>query len=141
MTVITGTDGTEGADRAVVVAARVAFAMGEPLVIVCAHRDVEAERVGPAGDENYLAPSAHAQLVAENAAKAATAAYPELEVRTRAEEGKPVDVILSLAEELDATLIVVGNRRVQGISRVLGSIASDISRQAPCDVYIAHTQA
>jgi nucleotide-binding universal stress UspA family protein len=43
------------------------------------------------------------------------------------------------AERLDARTIVVGNRRVQGISRVLGSVASDVTRQAPCAVLIANT--
>ena len=36
-------------------------------------------------------------------------------------------------------MIVVGNRRVQGVSRVLGSIASDVLRRAPCDVLIVNT--
>ena len=43
------------------------------------------------------------------------------------------------AAELDALMIVVGNRRVQGVSRVLGSIANDVLKQAPCDVLIANT--
>ena len=36
-------------------------------------------------------------------------------------------------------MIVVGNRRVQGATRVLGSIANDVARQAPCNVLIVHT--
>src|SRR5690606_28369663 len=40
----------------------------------------------------------------------------------------------------DASLIVVGNKRVQGVAgRVLGSIARDVAAHASCDVYIAHT--
>jgi nucleotide-binding universal stress UspA family protein len=36
-------------------------------------------------------------------------------------------------------MIVVGNRRVQGISRVLGAIATDVARRASCDVLISDT--
>jgi nucleotide-binding universal stress UspA family protein len=43
------------------------------------------------------------------------------------------------ARRLGARIIVVGNRRVQGASRVLGSIASDVAKQAPCDVLIVNT--
>jgi len=43
------------------------------------------------------------------------------------------------AESLGADLIVVGNKRVQGLGRILGSIAEDVAHHSTCDVYIAHT--
>lgn len=46
---------------------------------------------------------------------------------------------MKAAEELDAEIIVIGNKRVQGIARILGSIARDVAAHAPCDVYVAHT--
>ncbi|MFI5429021.1 universal stress protein [Aeromicrobium sp. UC242_57] len=57
----------------------------------------------------------------------------------KAVQGKPAAALVELAEETGADVIVVGNKRVQGMSRVLGSIAADVTRRAPCDVYIAHT--
>ena len=39
----------------------------------------------------------------------------------------------------EAELIVVGNRRTQGIGRVLGSVAVSVAAHAPCDVYIVKT--
>jgi nucleotide-binding universal stress UspA family protein len=48
-------------------------------------------------------------------------------------------VMCEEARRLEARMIVVGNRRVQGAARVLGSIASDVAKHAPCDVYIANT--
>jgi nucleotide-binding universal stress UspA family protein len=38
-------------------------------------------------------------------------------------------------------MIVVGNRRMHGIGRVLGSVANSVAHNAPCDVYIAKTDA
>ena len=34
---------------------------------------------------------------------------------------------------------MVGNRRMQGLGRVLGSVANSVAHNAPCDVYIAKT--
>ena len=53
--------------------------------------------------------------------------------------GDPAKTLVEEAERLDARAIVVGNRRVQGASRVFGSIATEVTRQAPCDVVIANT--
>jgi nucleotide-binding universal stress UspA family protein len=43
------------------------------------------------------------------------------------------------AARLEASVIVVGNKRVQGAARVLGSIAGDVAKRAPCNVFIVHT--
>lgn len=56
-------------------------------------------------------------------------------------EGDPALVLVRTAETVGAQLIVVGNRRVQGVSRVLGSVASDVLRRAPCDVVVVNTTA
>lgn len=54
-------------------------------------------------------------------------------------EGKPAKVLLEEAVAVGAEMIVVGNRRMQGVSRVLGSIANEVAHHAPCDVYIVKT--
>lgn len=51
----------------------------------------------------------------------------------------PARSLCDEARRLDATMIVVGNRRAQGAARILGSIASDVVRSAPCDVLVADT--
>jgi nucleotide-binding universal stress UspA family protein len=48
-------------------------------------------------------------------------------------------VLIEVATDHDAAVIVVGNKRVQGVTRLLGSIATDVAHKAPCDVYIANT--
>jgi nucleotide-binding universal stress UspA family protein len=53
--------------------------------------------------------------------------------------GEPANALIDEAERLKASIIVVGNRRVQGVARVLGSVAADVAKQAPCNVLIAHT--
>ena len=62
-----------------------------------------------------------------------------VEVTSAGASGKPGEALVTEAERLGATMIVVGNRRVQGIARVLGSVAAAVAHHAPCDVYIAKT--
>ena len=53
--------------------------------------------------------------------------------------GEAVEEIRKYAVQIGADLIVVGNKRVQGITRVFGSIASHVAAHASCDLYIVHT--
>lgn len=54
-------------------------------------------------------------------------------------DGDPAKALCSEAERLDADLIVVGSVRTQGIGRVLGSVAADVLKRAPCGVLVAKT--
>lgn len=61
-------------------------------------------------------------------------------VESRRVEGDAVHVLLQLAEDRAADLIVVGNRGINTrLGRILGSVPSVVSQRAPCDVLIAHT--
>jgi nucleotide-binding universal stress UspA family protein len=62
------------------------------------------------------------------------------DARVRLVEGDPGQALLSVAEDSSADLIVVGNRGINTLSgRQLGSVPSDVSQRAPCDVLIVHT--
>ena len=65
--------------------------------------------------------------------------FPDLDMEPAVLHGPAARVIVDFATAIEADLIVVGNRRVQGLSRVLGSVAIDVLRNAPCSVYVAHT--
>lgn len=56
-----------------------------------------------------------------------------------AAEGSPAKALVSVAERVGADLIVVGNVRMQGVGRVLGSVGNDVLRSAPCSVLIVKT--
>ena len=58
---------------------------------------------------------------------------------THAFPGDPVDTILHIAAEIDADLIVVGNKGMRGAGRVLGSVPNSIAHKAPCAVMIVST--
>ena len=58
---------------------------------------------------------------------------------THALPGDPSSAILRVADEVGGDLIVVGNKGMRGIHRVLGSVPNSIAHQASCAVLIVNT--
>jgi nucleotide-binding universal stress UspA family protein len=63
----------------------------------------------------------------------------EVPYTVRTVEGDPAKALIAEAGRVNADLIVVGNVRMQGMGRVLGSVGNDISHNAPCNVLIVKT--
>jgi len=62
-----------------------------------------------------------------------------LPLRTHALPGDPAAAILRVAGEIDADLIVVGNKGMQGASRMLGSVPNSIAYKTNCSILIVST--
>ena len=137
-TVVVGIDSSPTAAEAARSAAELAAGMGTSLTLVIAHnkeRPVYIE--GPGGDSWDASAGTEALNTAHRVADTLRDIVSEISVVEAT--GKPADVLVDQATKLDASVIVVGNRRVQGPSRVLGAIATSVAHHAPCDVYIAKT--
>jgi nucleotide-binding universal stress UspA family protein len=143
-TIVVGTDGSESSYRAVACAGSLAAAADARLVVACAYRPEDDREIAVATDvlknEAYQvrgsAPSDDILRTAAERAKAAGASA----IERRAVVGDPVESLLSVAEAVDADLIVVGNRGMNTVTgRLLGSVPSDVARQADCDVLIVDT--
>ena len=137
-TVVVGADDSATAREAVIVAADVAQAGGGKLHIVTAfdRKSVALEHL-PA-DVRYSADHPAdallrrlSDLVKERG----------LEPVVHAAEGDPADAIVRVAEDVEADLIVVGNKGMKGVRRVLGSVPNSVAHKAPCSVLIADTTA
>ena len=139
MIVVTGVDGSETAGRAAATAAALAAAFGGQLVVLSAFDTVEVSLPDGVGDIVPMSAADIAEQLAEQAIGQLRVDHPALEMTARAVLGQPADALIKVADELGADVIVVGNKRVQGLARVLGSIAQDVARRASCDVYVAHT--
>lgn len=51
--------------------------------------------------------------------------------------GSPAERIVALATAIDADLVIVGTHGRQGMQRILlGSVADEVMRRAPCGVYV-----
>lgn len=133
--VVVGVDGSPSARKAAEVALGLAKALGGSLHIVTAFDVDRAETFGVGSDEVKVWNSEAAETVAKSLGET----RPGVEISYFAARGKPADALIKEAMRLDARLIVVGNRRMRGIGRLLGSVANSVAHNAPCDVYIANT--
>lgn len=135
--IIVGVDGSTTSSRAAQVAAELARDTGATLHVVCAYPRETASEVSDGNDHWHVTASGTATATADRVAAELSAIAPG--ATGSAAEGKPADALVEASKRLDADLIVVGNKRVQGPARVLGSIAASVAQQAECDVYVAHT--
>lgn len=139
--ILVGVDGSDTSRKAAQVAAELAAASGAKLHIMTA---IEARPQVNSPEENYAGdvrlettPGDQAEAIARDVAQSLKGIVPSIE--TSPARGKPGDALVTVAKDIKADLIVVGNRRVQGIGRILGSVATDVAHHAPCDVYIVKT--
>lgn len=136
-TYVVGTDGSETARIATDRAAELARATGARLHIVCAYSGRGTATVGSGSDTVTLTNLSTAEQIADQVAASFRAAG--LDAVGSVGEGKPADVLLEKAREHHAELIVLGNRRMQGLSRVLGAVANEVVHRSPCDVLLVKT--
>lgn len=145
-TVVVGTDGSATAETAVKHAGKLAADHGARLVIVTAYADEGDEPVSRARTRN--APEVITWALtdrhqAEEKARYGKSLAVELgatSVVAHAVAGNPPDVLLEMAADFGADVIVVGSKGLTGASRfVLGSVASAVSHHASCDVLIVQT--
>ena len=63
-----------------------------------------------------------------------------LKVELHVPVGEAAAGLCSVAETVGADLIIVGNRRMKGAGRLLGSVPNTVAHKAPCSVLIARTE-
>ena len=142
--IVVGTDGSETAGEAVRQAVELAEATGATLEIVSAFEPVPQSRLREEAGEipgdiaHAVGPREDVNGIVEAAAGAAR--QKDVEAHTHVREGDPADSILDVAEEVNADLVLVGNKGMTGARRfLLGSVPNKISHHAPCSVLIVRT--
>jgi nucleotide-binding universal stress UspA family protein len=143
-TIIVGTDGSETAQDAVRQAAALARLTGANLHVITAYGASTAALAlaGAAGYATEAMSMPQQRLAAETVLDKALAGVDTdgVPVTAHARQGEAADVIIDIAGELSADLIVVGNRGMTGARRFfLGSVPNRIAHHAECGVHIVHT--
>jgi nucleotide-binding universal stress UspA family protein len=143
-TILVGTDGSASSYVAVERAAQVAAGSGARLVIACAfhpmNRRQEERAADQLGHDAYKVHGSNPADTVLNEAHERARAAGAREIELKPIDGDPVDVLLKLAADVGADLIVIGNRGLNSLAgRLLGSVPANISHRATCDVLIAHT--
>ncbi|MFY9614788.1 MAG: universal stress protein [Candidatus Dormiibacterota bacterium] len=144
--IVVGTDGSKTAEQAVAHAIELCKTSGARLHIVSACKLPTAAMIGAEGGSAVAAPGdaawerdarEAADLMLRSAATAAADA--EVDATTHAILGEAADALISVASDEGADLIVVGNRGMAGLGRVLGSVPNKVSHHAPCSLLIVRT--
>ena len=133
-TIAVGTDGSETAAEAVRQAADMAKRYDAKLVLLSAFKEAPPP---DSGDESAWAHNPAAQT-REILTRAENQLSDEgIDCRTIVDEGDAADVLVKLADECGADLLVIGNKGHQ--RRVLGSVPRDVVQHADCSVFIVKT--
>jgi nucleotide-binding universal stress UspA family protein len=136
-TVVVGADGSDTAAEAVRVATELVKLSNGNLHIVTAYRPQHLQsQAGSEFSESLTSGDVAQSVLTELASRARTSGVA---VDTHLKTGAPADAICEVATEVKADVIVVGNKGMTGVRRVLGSVPNSVAHQAPCAVLIAFT--
>ena len=133
-TVAVGTDGSETAGEAVEQAAEFARRFDAKLVLLSAFSDGPPP---PDAAEAQWAYNPAAQLREILSRTEAEMNEQGIECTTMVEEGDPADVLVRLADDCGADVLVIGNKGMQ--RRVLGSVPKSVAHNADCSVFVVKT--
>jgi nucleotide-binding universal stress UspA family protein len=138
-TIAVGTDGSGTATEAVAVAADLAQRLDAKLVLLSAFQGSGKTPVdhGGASVELQWAMSTAAQVQEILVRTEADLKAKAIDCTTVVDEGDPADVLVRLATECGADLLVIGNKGMQ--RRVLGSVPNTVAHKAPCSVLVVKT--
>jgi nucleotide-binding universal stress UspA family protein len=155
-TIVVGTDGSESSLRAVDRAGALAAQDNAKLIIASAHlpisekggwsrapapdRITDPHAADELGGEGYKMHGRAAifAILREARDRAKTAGAQDIDEQAVA--GAPVDVLVDLAKEVKADLIVVGNLGLDTTAgRLLGSVPATVARRVKIDILIVHT--
>jgi nucleotide-binding universal stress UspA family protein len=142
--IVVGTDGSETAQEAVRQAAALARLAGSTLHVVTAYGATTAVSAlaGAAGYASEALSLPQQQTDAETLLDRTLTGIDVdgLEVAVRARQGEAAEVLMAVARDVEADLIVVGSRGLTGARRfLLGSVPNRIAHHAECSVHIVHT--
>ncbi len=135
--ILVGVDGTDSSRLAARRAAELAVHLGADLHVLTAVEKATVEEFPERPGTSHVTSGELAEAMVAEVAEELRGTVPE--VSSAQLSGRPATALVEEAIRLEASLIVVGNRRVQGVSRLLGSVATAVAAHAPCDVYIVKT--
>jgi nucleotide-binding universal stress UspA family protein len=135
-TLIVGVDGSEGSSAAVDDALRLAGYLDATITFVFVRRPPSEMLGDPYYERAVSADLVRARRAVAEAVQAATRAGIEADAEIL--EGDPADELVSLADNRDAELIVVGSRGLGPLAgAMLGSVSRSVSQHANRPVVVA----
>ncbi|MDP9181218.1 MAG: universal stress protein [Actinomycetota bacterium] len=138
--IVVGTDGSDGAGMAVRHALRLAKETGSTVHVVTAWQPISAlamsGQLGPAApvpvDDGAWVEDLHRQVREQGE-------IVGVEVESHSVQGPAAHVILDVAEQVEADLVVIGNVGMHGLRGHLASVPNTVAHKAPCSVLLVPT--
>jgi nucleotide-binding universal stress UspA family protein len=140
--IVVGTDGSETAKQAVAEAVRLAKALGADVHVVSAFEPLRGAKIAgaPEGAARVWAPHPDDQVEGILSQATAGVRMAGVEVTPHAVQRDPADALLQVADEVGASMIVVGSKGMHGARRLaLGNVPNKVSHHANCNVLIVAT--
>jgi nucleotide-binding universal stress UspA family protein len=146
--IVVGTDGSQGASIAVGAAVELAKLTGATVHVVHAYKVISAASLSAGAevgmlpavgvlDSNDLAEE-RGRLVCDDVVERAREAG--VTAVAHSVPGDAADALVSVANEVGADLVVVGNRGMSGVKRfVLGSVPNKVSHHCPTSLLVVDT--
>ena len=140
-TIAVGTDGSDTAQKAVDFALDMAGRYQAKIVIASAYAPVSESRLqkekvdAPEEIQWSINPSEEVDATLRKVEEQAR--EHGLEYASEARNGDPADVLVEIATDHEADVIVVGNKGMH--RRILGSVPNSVSHHAHCSVLIVKT--
>ncbi len=142
--IVVGTDGSETAKQAVTEAVRLAKALGAELHLVTAFEPVHGARIAgaPEGAARVWAPHPDDQVESTLSQASAGVKLAGVPFSTHAVRGDAANALIGVADEIGASMIVVGSKGMHGARRLaLGNVPNKVSHHARCNVLLVATGA
>jgi nucleotide-binding universal stress UspA family protein len=136
-TVAVGTDGSATAQAAVEEAAEIARRFEAKLVLLSAFSESSGRRNEEQDIELQWAVNSSARVTSILERLEMDLSATGIECETRLGDGDPAEVLVRLAADCGADLLVIGNRGMQ--RRVLGSVPNTVTHKAGCSVLVVKT--
>ena len=135
-TIAVATDGSATASKAVEMARDLARRFNAKLVLLSAFKDSGRQARGDSVEVQWA--TSNSARVREILTRAEDRIRRDgIECATRVEEGDAAEVLVELASECGADLLVIGNKGMQ--RRVLGSVPNTVAHRAPCSILVVKT--
>ena len=139
--IVVGTDGSETAKQAVAEAVRLAKALSAPVHVVSAYQPMMAKVSGaPEGAAKVWQPLPDDEVEGILGLAVAKVRLAGVEATAHASRKDPADALIAVADEVGASMIVVGSKGMHGARRLaLGNVPNKVSHHARCNVLIVAT--
>lgn len=142
-------DGDQMSDKAVLYATELAKALGSEIMLLYVIQEIEVPATLLLGNDRVLIARARRNIAKSieqrwnkfAAEKIKLLSLEKLRVSSSIKNGDPAEQIVKFAKENQVDLIVMGSRRLEGVSKIvvaLGSVARKVSERASCPVMLVH---